>query len=407
MRVVMLSWEYPPKRVGGIAAALEGLAPALARLGVEVHVVTSGDAGGDPEESPEANLHLHRVVVTEPCNDFLHWVHRLNALMEGRVDALMSQWAKPWKRGARREPVLLHVHDWLGQFAGIALKHRYRIPMLSTIHATEYGRNQGIHTDFQRVIHDYEVALSHESWRVVVCSDFMRREVGHALGTPADKMDIVYNGVDGSVYEFPFSEGERRAFRNRFAAPHERLIYFIGRMVHEKGAQVLLDAMPLVLGRVPAKLVIAGGGARSHLEEQARRLGVADHVFFTGRISDEDRDRLYRVADAACYPSLYEPFGIVALEAMSAGVPVVVSNAGGLPEVVEHDVSGTTTFAGDPESLAWGILRVFEDPARARRLAEAGRERTRTVFHWDALAGQTKGVYERVWNEYLASGWSA
>ncbi|MFM7320893.1 MAG: glycosyltransferase family 4 protein, partial [Armatimonadota bacterium] len=323
----MLSWEYPPKRVGGIAAALEGLAPALARLGVEVHVVTSGDAGGDPEESPSPNLHLHRVLVTEPCNDFVHWVHRLNAAMESRVDALVSDWAREPKGKTGRRPVVLHVHDWLGQFAGIALKHRYRLPMLSTIHATEYGRNQGIHTDFQRLIHDYEVALSHESWRVIVCSAFMRGEVGHALGTPDDKMDIVYNGVDGTVYDFPFPDAERRAFRDRFAAPHERLIYFIGRMVHEKGAQVLVEAMPSVLRRVPAKLVVAGGGARAHLEDQARRLGVADHIFFTGRISDADRDRLYRVADVAVYPSLYEPFGIVALEAMAAGVPVVVSNA--------------------------------------------------------------------------------
>ncbi len=394
----MLSWEYPPKRVGGIAAALEGLAPALARLGLEVHVVTSGDAGGEAVENPERNLHVHRVTVTEPCDDFLHWVHRLNSLMEACVDGLIARWAAETRTaGGKREPVVLHVHDWLGQFAGIGLKHRYRLPMLSTIHATEYGRNQGIHTDFQRVIHGYEGQLAHESWRVIVCSEFMRGEVGLALGAPADKMDIVPNGVDGTTYDFEFPETDRRAFRNRFAAPHERLIYFIGRMVHEKGAQVLIEALPKVLARVPAKLVIAGGGARAHLEESAQRLGISDHVFFTGRVSDSDRDRLYRVADAAVYPSLYEPFGIVALEAM----------AGGLAEVVEHDVSGTTTHAGDSDSLAWGILRVFEDPERARRLSRAARLRTETVFNWNALAGRTKGIYERVWNEYIASGWGA
>ncbi len=406
MRVVMLSWEYPPKRVGGIAAALEGLAPALARNGVEVHVVTSGDAGGALEETPEPNLHLHRVLVTEPTDNFIHWVHRLNAAMESRVDALIAEWNSAEKKRKDRVPVVLHVHDWLGQFAGISLKHRYRLPLVSTIHATEHGRNNGVHNDLQRAIHGYEAELSHESWRVIVCSSFMRDEVRSALACPDDKMDVVFNGVDSTVYDFPFPEDERVAFRARFAAPSERLVYFIGRMVHEKGAQVLVDAWPKVLSSVPAKLVVAGGGARAHLEEQAARLGIANHVYFTGRISDEDRDRLYRVADLAVYPSLYEPFGIVALEAMAAGVPVVASDAGGLREVVVHDVTGTSTWAGDADSLAWGVVRALTDPQRSRRLAEAARARVLTEFHWMALAAQTKEVYERVWKEYVESNWA-
>jgi len=168
-----------------------------------------------------------------------------------------------------------------------------------------------------------------------------------------------------------------------------------------------VDAWPKVLSTVPAKLVIAGGGARGHLEEQAARLGVANHIYFTGRISDEDRDQLYRVADLAVYPSLYEPFGIVALEAMAAGVPVVASDAGGLKEFVVHDVTGTSTWAGDSDSLAWGIVRALTDPERSRRLAEAARERVLTEFHWMAIAGRTKEVYSRVWKEYLSSDWSA
>lgn len=407
MRVVMLSWEYPPKRVGGIAAALEGLAPALARRGVEVHVITSGDAGGDADENPEPNLFIHRVLVTEECNDFVHWVHRLNAAMEERAEALLAEWAKKDRRRKTRVPVLLHVHDWLGQFAGIALKHRHHLPMLSTIHATEYGRNGGIYTEGQRYVNRCEEQLGYESWRVIVCSVFMRDEAGFALGVPWDKMDVIYNGVDAGIFDFDFPDDERIAFRNRFAAPYERIAYFIGRMVHEKGAQVLLDALPAVLSEFPVKLVIAGGGNRSHLEAQAAALGISNKVFFTGRISDEDRDRLYRVADVAVYPSLYEPFGIVALEAMAAGVPVVVSNAGGLPEVVQHDVSGTTTFAGDPSSLAWGISRVFRYADHARWMADNAAVRVRTVFDWNVIAGETKEVYDRVWSEYLASGWGA
>ncbi len=335
----------------------------------------------------------------------MHWVHLLNAQMECRADALLASWQAEPKR--KRRPVLLHVHDWLGLFSGRALKHKYRLPLLSTIHATEFGRNNGIHTDIQRYINDCEWQLQWESWRVIVCSGFMKSEVEHALGTPWDKTDVIYNGVDTERFDFAFEGDERARFRERFAAPNERILYFIGRMVREKGAQVLIEALPRVRFQYhDAKLVIAGGGQREHLEQLAQYLGMARHVFFAGRVSDEDRDRLYKVADVAVYPSLYEPFGIVALEAMAARTPVVVSDAGGLREVVEPDVSGTVTWLGNPDSLAWGIVRTLKNPDLARRMADAAYGRCRTVFNWDVLAGQTKAVYERVWSEYKGSAWA-
>lgn len=403
VRVVMLSWEYPPMRVGGIAAALEGLAPALAKTGIEVHVITCGAAGGVADEEQAPNLFIHRVNVEGETNDFIHWVHQLNTQMERRADALIQPWLKQKKKRA----LLLHVHDWLGLFAGRALKHRYRIPMLSTIHATEFGRNNGIHTEIQRYINQCEWDLQWESWRVIVCSSFMRGEVEYALQTPWDNIDVIYNGIETERFDFTFEGPERDAFRARFAAPNERIIYFIGRMVREKGAQILIEA----LGRVrfqyhDAKIVIAGGGNREHLEQLARYVGMGRHVYFTGRVSDEDRDRLYKVADVAVYPSLYEPFGIVALEAMAAKLPVVVSDAGGLAEVVEHDVTGTVTYLGNPDSLAWGIVRVLKEPEHSRKMVETAYERCRTVFNWDVIAVQTKSVYDRVWSEYQKSDWA-
>jgi glycosyltransferase involved in cell wall biosynthesis len=391
-------------RVGGIAAALEGLAPALARAGVEVHVLTCGAAGGPPEENPAPGLYLHRVLVDSPANDFIHWVHLLNEKLAERGDALLADWARAEKRRKVKTPTVIHVHDWLGLFAGRALKYTHRTPMVATIHATEFGRNAGIRTPIQHYINQCEYDLQYESWRVIVCSAFMRGEVEYALGTPWEKLDVIYNGVETAVFDFEFDGIERAAFRSRFALPNEKLIFFIGRMVHEKGAQVLIDALPRVRAQYhDAKLVIAGGGARGHLEAQAAALGVSDHVYFTGRVSDEDRDRLYKVADVAVYPSLYEPFGIVALEAMAARVPVVVSNAGGLAEVVEHGTSGITTYAGNPDSLAWGIVRQLKDPGHARWMADNAFERCRTVFPWDRIAEQTRDVYGRIWAEYLTS----
>jgi glycosyltransferase involved in cell wall biosynthesis len=405
MRVIMLTWEYPPMRVGGIAAALEGLAPALAKQGIEVHVVTSGSAGGDPEEQQAENLFIHRVSVDQHSNDFIHWVHLLNAQMENRADQLITDWKKGPKRS--QKPIVLHAHDWLGLFAGRALKYRHRVPLTSTIHATEYGRNNGIFTELQRYINQCEWELQYESWRVIVCSGFMKGEVEYALGTPHDKIDIIPNGVYTSTFDFDFPAHERAAFRARFALPNEKIVYFIGRMVREKGAHILLDAFARVRSQYgDAKLVIAGGGGRDHLERQAEALGLGGKCLFTGRVSDADRDRLYRVADVAVYPSLYEPFGIVALEAMAARVPVVVSNAGGLAEVVQHDVTGTVTHAGNPDSLAWGIVRVLRDPGFAYHMAWDAYEKCRTTFNWDVIATQTREVYARVWDDYKDSSFA-
>lgn len=393
-------------RVGGIAAALEGLAPALARAGVEVHVVTSISSGGAADEEEAPNLWIHRVPVDHPSDNFIHWVHMLNGAQERRAEELIAGWKAEPKR--KQQPLLIHVHDWLSLFCGRALKHRHHLPLVATIHATEYGRNNGIHTEMQRYIHQCEWELQWEAWRVIVCSGFMKGEVEFSLGTPPDKVDIIYNGIDAHRFDFPFGEPERSLFRNRFAAPYEKIIYFIGRMVREKGAQVLIDAVSRVRAQyTDAKLVIAGGGERSHLERLAADLGVSGVVYFAGRVSDEDRDRLYKVADVAVYPSLYEPFGIVALEAMAARVPVVVSDAGGLREVVEPDTSGTVTWAGNPDSLAWGIVRVLKNPEFARRMADAAHHRCLTVFNWDVLAEQTKVVYERTLTEYEGSDWQA
>jgi glycogen synthase len=288
----------------------------------------------------------------------------------------------------------------------VALKHTFKVPLVATIHATEYGRNNGIHNDIQRYISSIEWKLCYEAWRVIVCSNFMKAEVGHALDTPWDKMDVIANGVHAEKFDFPFPLEEAASFRAQFCAPNEKLIFFVGRMVREKGANLLIEALPRVRAQYhDAKLIIVGGGNKDHLISLANGVGMAPHVYFTGFVPDETLLRLYKVIDVAAFPSLYEPFGIVALEAMAAGVPVVVSNAGGLTEVVEHDASGTVTHAGNVESLAWGITRVLKDPATAQRMAVNARSRVRELFNWQLIAQQTRDVYSRVWSEYLASGW--
>lgn len=418
MRVLMLSWEYPPKIVGGIARHVEELSWALAkRPDTEVHVVTC-EFPGAPAEETYNGVHIHRVTPYDAPGghkDFIHWVHQLNAAMRDRAHALCREWLAPQTSGgtpkdpkklSEKEGILLHAHDWLAYFAGVELKYAYKLPLLATIHATEFGRNNGIHSDISRYIDHIEHNLVSEGWRVIVCSDFMRGEVEYSLQVPPDKIDIIYNGIHTEKFDFEFPPEEAAAFRAQYAAPEEKIIMFVGRGVREKGAQVLIDALPKVrAGYHDTKLVIAGGGYKQHLIDQANAIGVGRHVYFTGFIRDEMLLRLYKVADIACFPSLYEPFGIVALEAMAAHTPVVVSDAGGLKEIVEPDVTGTITWLNNSDSLAWGLLRVLHNPQLAREMADRAYEVVQTRFHWDRIAAQTEAVYRRVWKEYKASAW--
>jgi glycosyltransferase involved in cell wall biosynthesis len=393
--------------VGGIARHVEEIAWALAARGDEVHVVTC-DFPGAPYEEVYRNVHIHRVAAYSPADNFVHWIHQLNAAMRDRARSLLQEWTTD-RKSLKANPetgVILHAHDWLAYFSANSLKQEFRVPMISTIHATEYGRNNGIHSEISHYINSIEWQLAYESWRVIVCSGFMKGEVAHALQTPYDKIDIIPNGVHAEKFDFAFPPEEAEPFRARFAAPNEKIIFFVGRMVREKGAHILVEALPRVREQYwDAKLVIVGGGYRDHLVSLAKQLGISQQVFFTGFISDDVLLRLYKVIDVACYPSLYEPFGIVALEAMAAGVPVVVSDAGGLQDVVEPEFTGTMTWANNPDSLAWGITRALKDPEHAKWMAQNASKHVREYFNWERIAGLTQEIYQRVWHEYAENDW--
>lgn len=403
MRVMMLSWEYPPRIVGGISPHVHDLSQQLQSKGIEVHVVTKATPNAADEETQSSGVQVHRVHLTETPNDFLHEIQLLNIATEIRVRKLLED----WRPGG--QPTLFHAHDWLSLDAARELKYDYSLPLVATVHATESGRHGGIHGDTSRYIHEQEYWLTYEAWRVIVASEFMKSEVKRIFDTPADKVDVIYNGVNASKFEFEWTEAERAEYRAKFAEPDEKIILYVGRFVREKGIHLLLDAVNVILSEEPkAKVVIVGsGGARDRFQRFSDWAGIGDRVQFTGFLSSRPLYQLYRCADVAVFPSLYEPFGIVALEATAAGVPVVASDSGGLREVVVHDQTGTSFFSGNAESLAWAILRVLKDPTRAHKLVETAKSRLRTDFDWSCIAEKTIDVYDRVWNEFLDSYWAA
>jgi glycogen(starch) synthase len=400
MRVMMLSWEYPPRIVGGISPHVQGLSHQLAKQGIEVHVVTKSTPHA-PDEEDDNGVHVHRVHLAREPRNFVDEIALLNDATEISVRQLLED----WRPGG--QPTIFHAHDWLSLDAARELKYEYSLPMIATVHATEEGRNQGIHNQLQKYIHEQEYWLTYEAWRVIVCTEYMRGEVERSFDVPGDKIEVIHNGVVAEKFGFNWSDWERNQWRRRYAADDEKIVLYVGRFVREKGIQVLLNAASAILAVEPkTRFIVVGGGHRKQFEEFVRWVGLRDRIHFTGFMAGRNLYQMYRVADVAVFPSLYEPFGIVALEAMAAGAPVVASDAGGLKEVVSHDITGTSHYAGDPGSLAWAVLRALQDPARAAQLNENARYRLQTDFNWENIATRTIDLYDRVWNEFLDSYWA-
>jgi glycogen(starch) synthase len=386
MRVLMLSWEYPPLIEGGLARHVSKLSENLAEQGVEVHVLARGREESPAEEVVDG-VRLHRVL--EPLRpaeltEFITWVEHMN------TDML----AAGVELGDRFDFDVVHCHDWLVAVAGDHLAKRFGVPLAVTIHATEYGRHQGwVDTHPQSHIHGIERWVTNRAERVIACSAYMRDHVCDVFGIEEEQVTVIPNGIDPADLQ-PWDEGETQELRRRFAAPDEKLVLLVGRLVYEKGFQIALAAMPEVIRRIGnVRFLVAGSGTHEHeLRSQATLLGLDGHGSFMGWIGDDVLHTLYRIADLTVVPSIYEPFGLVALEAMASGCPCLVADTGGLREVVPHEEVGLRFRARDPESLAVVAVRILADEDLGRRLVAEAAEHVLS-FDWADVAEQTQAVY--------------
>lgn len=399
MKIMMLSWEYPPKSVGGLAQHVYDLTTSLAKNGQKIDLITVGDHQL-PSFEKVNGVKVHRVTPYDVSpSHFIPWIIQLNISMLEKAVSLFNQ---------EGYYDIIHVHDWLVAYAGRALKHINKIPMIATIHATECGRNHGLHNDDQRFIGDVEWWLAFEAWHVICCSSYMKNELENIFKIPEDKIRTIYNGVTLENYQTGASPEDVKSFRNQFAAPEEKMVFFVGRLVQEKGVQVLLDAVPKISTHYPKiKFVVSGKGPMmEELKNKAAVMGIEDRVVFTGYIDDETRNLLYASSDVAVFPSLYEPFGIVALEGMATKTPVVVSNIGGLSEIIDHGKDGFKTPPGNADFLANDILKILMDENIAQKLSRNAYEKVRDHYSWEGIARKTFEVYEEVFDSYMKDAWS-
>ncbi|MEU4645365.1 glycosyltransferase family 4 protein [Micromonospora sp. NPDC023814] len=393
-RVLMLSWEYPPVLVGGLGRHVHALSVALAAAGHEVTVVTR-HADGAPLEEYADGVRILRAAedpVTFPLatSSLLAWTMAFNHTLTRA--ALRATEAGSYD--------VVHAHDWLVAHTAVTLAEHLGLPLVSTIHATEAGRHQGwLPEEMNRTIHGVEHWLSNASARVIACSGYMREQVTTLFDLPADRIDVVPNGVDDRAWRA--RPGAVASARARFAGDGP-LVGYAGRLVYEKGVQHLVHAVPHLRDRHPGlRVVIAGDGPyRAELEEEARRLALGQTVRFAGFLDSTQLPALLGATDATVVPSLYEPFGMVALEAAAAGAPLAVARTGGLAEIVEPGVTGVTFPHSDPDALAGAVDRLIGDEVFARRVARRARTMVGRRYGWATIAAHTAGTYATARREH-------
>ena len=385
MKILMLTWEYPPRVVGGISRVVYDLSRTLLKDGHEVTVVTykEGDA---PEFEDDKGVKVYRVnnYMINP-NNFIDWIMQLNFNLVAKASEIIATEGKF---------DVIHAHDWLVTYAAKTLKQSFNIPLVATIHATEAGRNSGIHDDVQRYINDTEWLLTYESTDVIVNSNYMKCELQRLFGLPFDKINVIPNGINLNNFTGIDRDYD---FRRQYAMDNEKIILYLGRLVYEKGIQHLIAAMPKVLaGYHDAKLIIAGkGGMIDELRAEADSLGLGDKIYFAGYLGGKDVEKMYKAADISVFPSTYEPFGIVALEGMLAERPIVVSDAGGLGEIVEHKVTGMKSYCGNSNSIADAILELLYDHKLCAEITKKAKNKVRNEYNWSKISQDTHFAYQK------------
>jgi glycogen synthase len=331
---------------------------------------------------------VHRVrEPTYPKGDveaFIRWVDHMNADMLERGTELSKS----------LDFDLVHSHDWLVAGAAEPLARRHRRPWVVTVHATEFGRHQGWVKNYpQSHIHGVEAGMVRRADAVIACSNYMRGHIASAFEVSPRRVTVIPNGIDPRDLE---SQAEDLgALRATYAAPHDRLVLLVGRLVYEKGFHLALDALAGAVARFGhVRFVVAGTGtAEAELKRQARKLGLRRHGSFLGWVGDDKLRSLYRISDVCIVPSIYEPFGLVALEAMASGCLTIVADTGGLREVMPGDGSVGLRFRSrDSDSLGAVLEDVLSDDDARHRVVAAAREHV-LKFDWAEVGTRMLGLY--------------
>jgi glycogen synthase len=409
LRIGFFVYEYPPQLVGGLGTYAEYITHEFVDLGHDVSVFALNNNGLQTREIMKG-VEVHRPLIADASNvwpffvvdDLKKWGTNIKLFNDIFIYNILSA-TKFINDLIKKEKYKFDVvccHDWLSSIAGLIIKNETKIPVVFHTHSTEWGRSGGTGSE---VVSHFECAMSQGSDKIITVSHVMKEDLTKH-GWDSSKISVVWNGVDPQRYDpAKVQKQDISEIRKQYGIPDDwNMLLFVGRLAWVKGVRNLLQAMPLVLKEYPnTKLVILGKGEeQGDIEETADRLNIENNVVYRFNfVSETERILHYAASDICIFPSIYEPFGIVSLEAMAMEKPVVVG-AHGVVGFKEQVVNGGTDQTGvhingeDPADIAWGIKETLHDPQRAKSWGENGRKRVLEYFTWQKVAEQTAKIYE-------------
>jgi glycogen(starch) synthase len=413
MKIAVFVYEYPPKIVGGLGTYAAEITRKFVLMDHDVTVFTmNDDAGTLPTREIWRGIEIHRPlhldvsdslpdVISEDIKKWGRGIHLFGKLLVYNylsASKLINELIR--KEGMKYDLVV--AHDWLSVIGGVTVKKESKLPLVFHVHSTEKGRTMG---NGSSVVSNIELRGANKADMIITVSYAMKDELIQ-LGFPRNKIRVSYNGVDPNKYDPASVSAEQvRKIRQYYGLKDDEfMILFLGRLVGVKGVDKLIMAMPHILPKFPkTRLVIVGvGDLQEYLVNLVKTMRLEDYVKFRfDFISEEERILHYAACDVAAFPSLYEPFGIVALEAMSMECPVVVGAAGvsGMREIViccSEEQCGYHIDPNNPSDIAWGIMSVLESPERRKMLGKNGRKRVISEFTWSKIAEKTAALYEQL-----------
>jgi glycogen(starch) synthase len=411
LRICFLVWEYPPKLVGGLGTYAEYITREFVEMGHDVTVFTLNPGNLKTREIMKG-VEVHRPLIADASNvfpmfvteDLKKWGANIRLFNDIFIYNILS--ATKFVNGLIKKEGykfdVVAVHDWLSSIAGIIIKNETEIPVIFHVHSTEYGRSGGQGSE---VVSHFESATSQAADHIITVSHAMREDLTRH-GWSAEKISVVWNGVDPERYDpTKYSPEDSKRIRSKYSIKDDEcMLFFLGRLTWVKGVRNLIQAMPSILREYPkTKLVILGRGEeQKDIDETASRLGIKDNVVCRfDFVPEEERILHYAAADVCVFPSVYEPFGIVSLEAMSMAKPVVVGAHGvvGFREQVINvgpEQNGIHVNGEDPSDIAWGVKEALKDPEKAKKWGKNGRERVLRYFTWKQVAEQTLKIYKEL-----------
>lgn len=384
MRVVHLSWEFPPGSAGGVAAHVDGLAHGLRRAGHDVVVVTRRTPGTPSDMVTPGGVRVLRADVDLPWLPD-HKIARAASANHALVTATAPLTLDGW------QPHVVHAHDWQVSWASGVLAESFGASLVTTFHGTERGRHGGhLPAGQPNDINAIEWWHAVRSARVIATTRLMVRGLIDGFELDPDRVHRVPAGIDPTWWRTPSAS-------ERVGVPRSGRVFTWGRVQYEKGFQVLARAVAQLRGRlIGLECTIAGRGSYlPELQSQIDIAGVGDLIDVPGYLGEEDLRAAIHQAGVVVIPSLYEPFGLVALEALAGGAPLVVANTGGLAELVAGTGAALLFEPGNADELAECIETVLTDQRLAAQMSARGAALLEASYSWDAIAARTESVYQR------------